>query len=272
MAAVNTANNLVYLVVSALLGLMGISGFFGRSNLAQIDVRVDFPREIYATAKTPVRISVTNGRRFLPIFLLRVKVRDCEAFIPFLDAGHGATQYVNMTFQERGEHTLGLVSLSSVFPFNFFTRYKWYSDTVPIVVFPKLQQCRLFSLHRRERWPRGEFSSDKTGYESDIMSIREYVHGDPLKYINWKATAKTGELKTKELSSLAFAPVIIDFDSVDIDDVEEKISCIAFTIVQCIRKNVPVGMKVGGVLFKPTLSDDQKSTMLKELALYGLHP
>ena len=250
---------------------MGISGFFGRSNLSKIEVKVDLAPEIFATVKTPVSVTVTNKRKILPIFLLRVTIQDKELFFPFVDAGDTATRYIVMAFAQRGKFTMGLVSLHSVFPFNFFTRYKWYSDASSFVVFPKLQQCELFSFNQKERRLKGEHPSDKTGYESDIISIREYVHGDPIKYINWKATAKTGELKTKELSSLAFQPVVIDFTAVDIEDTEKKISCISYTIVQLIRKNIPIGLRLNGAFFAPAVSKNHKTTLLTELALYGSH-
>lgn len=250
---------------------MGISGFFGRSNLSKIEAKVNLAPEIYATTDTPVGITVKNRRRFLPIFLLRVNVLEKECLFPFIDAGGEATRYVNMNFDRRGEHALGLVSLRSVFPFNFFTRYKWYSDASSFVVFPRLQQCELSSLYQKERRLKGDHSTDKPGYESDIISIREYVHGDPIKYINWKATAKTGELKTKELSSLAYQPVVIDFSSVEIEDTERKISCIAYTIVQLIRRNIPIGLRLKGSFFAPSVSSAHKTNLLRELALYSPH-
>jgi len=250
---------------------MGISGFFGRSNLSKIDVKIDLPPEIFATVKTPVGVTVINKRKFLPVFLLKVTIQNKELFFPFVDTGCSETRYVDMIFEQRGKYSMGLVSLHSVFPFNFFTRYKWYSDESSIVVFPKLAQCDLLSLYQKEKHLKGEHSSDKTGYESDIISIREYVHGDPIKYINWKATAKTGELKTKELSSFIFHPVVIDFTTVDIDDREKRISCVAYTIVQSIKKNVPIGLKLNNTFFSPAVSGNHKTTLLTELALYGPH-
>jgi len=250
---------------------MGISGFFGRSNLSKIEVKINLATEIYATTNTPVGVTVTNTRKFLPIFLLRVNIQERELFYPFIDAKGVSTRYVNMTFGKRGKHTMGLVSFYSVFPFNFFTRFKWYSDSSSFVVFPKLHQCELSALYQKERRLKGEHSTDKTGYESDIISIREYVHGDPIKYINWKATAKTGELKTKELSSLAYQPVVIDFSMVDIEDIEQKISYIAYTIVQLIRKNIPIGLRLNGAFFAPAVSNTHKATLLTELALFGSH-
>ncbi|NIQ94316.1 MAG: hypothetical protein GWN87_08975, partial [Desulfuromonadales bacterium] len=47
-AAVNTGNNLLYLMVSALLGFMAVSGLIGRYNLARLRVEFAAPPEIYA--------------------------------------------------------------------------------------------------------------------------------------------------------------------------------------------------------------------------------
>ncbi len=137
---------------------MGISGFFGRSNLSKIDVKIDLPPEIFATVKTPVGVTVINKRKFLPVFLLKVTIQNKELFLPFVDTGCSETRYVDMIFEQRGKYSMGLVSLHSVFPFNFFTRYKWYSDESSIVVFPKLAQCDLLSLYQKEKHLKGEHS------------------------------------------------------------------------------------------------------------------
>jgi hypothetical protein len=58
---------------------------------------------------------------------------------------------------------------------------------------------------------------------------------------------------------------------VDIEDIEQKISCIAYTIVQLVRKNIPIGLRLKGAFFTPAVSSTHKATMLTELALYGHH-
>ncbi len=102
-----------------------------------------------------------------------------------------------------------------------------------------------------------------------MVSIREYVRGDPLKYIHWKATAKTGKVKTKELSSLTYQPIIIDFEGVPIQNMEEKISSIAYTVVQLSKKHIPVGLRINGSLYPPHVSPNHKASLLRVLALYG---
>lgn len=247
---------------------MGISGYFGKNNLSKISVSIEFPQEIYANTGFPLKIVIQNKKRLLPVFLLRVHVSGRFVLFPFADAKSKTAKYVNITINERGRHTISDVYISSVFPFNFFTRFRHLSDTFECIVFPELKKCDLISLYEKGRRLKGEKTSDKTGFESDIVSIREYVYGDPLKYINWKATAKTGVLKTKELSSLLYQPITIDFDKVIIKDIEEKISCISYSIIQLLKNNMPVGLKIKDKLFEPGTTYSHKISMLTGLAIY----
>lgn len=247
---------------------MGISGFFGKNNLSGITVEVEFPPEIYANSGFPLKVTLENKRRLLPVFLMKLQVGELTFFFPFVDQKGKSTKYVTTIFPKRGAYRIENIYISSVFPFNFFTRYRVLQNVFSFIVFPELRKCDLLNLYEQERRTKGEEVTDRIGYESDMISIREYVHGDPLKYINWKATAKTGKLKTKELSSLASQPIVIDFDKVAIRDVEEKVSCVAYSLIQIIKRNAPVGLKMNGRFYEPGVSQPHRIDMLKGLALY----
>jgi len=247
---------------------MSISGVFGKSNLSKLDLAIEFPQEIYAGSQIPVKISMQNRRRFLPAFLIGLRAERISVLLPFTPSRGTSSLYTSVTYHERGLRTIENSFVFSVFPFNFFTRFKKLHRSYTITVLPSLKTCDLASLYRKERKSRGERASEKIGYDTDIISIREYVRGDPIKYIHWKATARTGKLKTKEHSSLSYQPVIIEFDRVIVKDIEERISCVAYTIVQLIRNNVPVGLKINGRLYPPDVTAAHKMSMLRELAVY----
>ncbi len=247
---------------------MSISGIFGKSNLSKLELVIEFPQEIYAGNQFPAKITMQNRRRFMPAFLVGFSAERISALLPFTPNKGESSLYISVTFHKRGLYTIDKPYIYSVFPFNFFTRYKKLDRTYTVTVFPSLKACDLATLYRMEKKTRGERASDKIGYDTDIISIREYVRGDPLKYIHWKATAKTGRLKTKEHSSLSYQPVTIDFDRVLVNDLEERISCVAYTIVQLIKTSVPVGLRINGRFFPPDVTAVHKLNMLRELALY----
>lgn len=251
---------------------MAVSGFFGRHNLSRVAVSVDLPPEIYAQRPFPCKVILRNERKFFPGFLLRVTVQGQSALFPFIETGGEASRYVTFTCEQRGRQTLGDVHVSSVFPFNFFVRYRKMKTSSEWLVFPEPRKCGLVNAYERKQMSKGESSVNTLGFEGDFLSIRDYLAGDPMKYISWKATARTGELKTRELSALTHRPVIIDLDSLPIRNSDEKVSCVTYMILQLLNGSVPVGLKAGARVFSPGVSTFHKLDMLGELAVYGLVP
>ncbi|HYA31487.1 MAG TPA: DUF58 domain-containing protein, partial [Thermodesulfovibrionales bacterium] len=244
-----------------------------KRNISNIDVRIKLPNEIYANTNVPVKITIMNKRKFLPAFLIRVHLSQNEVLFPFVDVKGEAISYLPLTFPERGHVTIGAMCLSSVFPFNFFVRYRTIPGVYDALVFPGAKKCTSLGLFESEKRYRGEQASGRTGYEADIISVRDYMEGDPLKYIHWKASAKTGRLKTKELSSLSHRPVVIDFDAIPIKDVEERISCVTYVLLKLFRQNIPVGLRISGSVHKPPRAGGEgtkalRIAMLTKLALY----
>lgn len=138
-----------------------------------------------------------------------------------------------------------------------------------VTVYPKPLRCDLTPFQDRGNAFKGEKELNKPGYDSDIISIRDYVHGDAPKYINWKSTAKTGSLKVKELSAIERRQVTIDFDHMDKGDLERVLSCTAFVVISLLRFKIPVGLRIGGEVLKPGLSAAHRRNVLMRLALYG---
>ncbi len=255
---------------------MGISGFFGRRNITGLRVGIEAPDEIYAGTVMPLKVVIFNDKNFMPSFLIRVRIGDSEILFPVVDSGSSRSGLVSISFPQRGRHAIDDIHVSSVFPFNFFTRFRRIDAGIHVVVFPAARKCSLQSLFTAEKRSKGDRTLDRTGFEAEILSIRNYRYGDPQKYIHWKASARTGKLKTKELSSLSHRPLIIDFDMVAVGDIEERISCVTYVILKSYRLNMPVGLKIGGKTFRhddsrpdPGRDGHGKIAMLRELALYG---
>ncbi|MBN2686986.1 MAG: DUF58 domain-containing protein [Deltaproteobacteria bacterium] len=268
-SAVNTGNNLVYIIEAGFLSFLIISGMLGKRNLDRIDIELKSPDEIYAGIEFPLTVTVVNNRLFMPAFLIRVAVGGRTVLFPYTEQRGRLSNRITMTFDDRGFMGIDDVFISSVFPFNFFTRYRMIEKKHRFLVFARPAKCLEWGSFDREHRFRGEQTVDIRGFDADILSIRDYVEGDPMKYINWKASARSGILKTKELASTAVRPPVIDFDSFAAGHLEFKISCLTYIIMSFIRKNIPVGLKISGSYHQPAVSRGHKLRMLKDLALYG---
>lgn len=247
---------------------MGISGLFGRRNIDDIDVVIEAPPEIYAQSEVPFIVTVVNGRRFMPAFLIEAALGDQRVLFPFVNARGSASRIMEISPPRRGRHVIHPLYVGSVFPFNFFKRFRRLDKPFEYIALPRPRRCSLGISGLKGRERTGETTSDRAGYEGDLLSFRNYTQGDPLKYIYWKATARTGELKTRELSSLSRQPVLIEFEKVAGRNVEERISCAAYLILTLFKRNAPVGLSIKGKLFKAGTTASHKLGMLRELALY----
>lgn len=267
-AAVNTGNNLIFLIVAALLAFMSVSGILGWLNIQGLKVRVDFPDENYCGLETLATIRLENGKRHFPSFLLKVTVLGEPVFFDLLACGEEGRDSFIYRFQERGEQVITVGEVSSPFPINFFVRSRWIEVQRRVVVFPAPLPCPLPAGHHG-RGQSGALLASAKGFEGEVTKIADYSGAEPLKLVHWRLSAKYGELKVKELSATAEEPILLDIAAMAGNNLEENLSCAVFLANSLFKKNRPVGLKLGERLLPPAASRDHRLHLLTELALYG---
>ena len=77
--SLSSGNNLLYLVLSALLATMFVSWAPSRLNLSRVGASVRFPNHIFAGESATFDLTVTNRRRLLPAFSLTVAMSEGAA-------------------------------------------------------------------------------------------------------------------------------------------------------------------------------------------------
>ncbi|MCX7856766.1 MAG: DUF58 domain-containing protein [Deltaproteobacteria bacterium] len=247
---------------------MAVSGFFGKRNLEGIELEIIFPAEVYAKSPFILRIVAKNRKKFLTSFLLRLHVEDKELLIPYIESGETRFFAIPWVFKKRGVYSFSKIYISSIFPFSFFTRYRKIDNGSHIIVFPELKKGSI-GLYTVNSNSFQNYNGRLTlGIQTEIISLRDYTYGDSPRLIHWKASAKTESLKIKELGSMGFEPLVIDFHKIPIDDLEEKIKLVTYAIVEARYNQRPIGLKINGRFFEPTLKKVRIFEMLKELALY----
>jgi uncharacterized protein (DUF58 family) len=68
----------------------------------------------------------------------------------------------------------------------------------------------------------GRVASNRRGFGQDLLALRDYEPQDDLRYIDWKATAKSSRLTVREFSSEDERRVTIAMDIVARRDIEPK--------------------------------------------------
>ena len=263
-AAANTGNNLLYMVVSSLLSLMLVSGIASLVNLKNLRLKVIPPPEVYAGKRSTFRILVSKDGR-LPSFLIKISSDADDCLIPVVsNAGSECTLYLE--FPERGYVESLKLTVSSVFPLGMFVRSTEVEVPIRLIVFPKPLPASLSlaaGSFRKKGSAREIFFL--RGYE-ELKGLKEYA-GEPMKLIHWKLSAKRGELLVKEMSENQTKPVILSLDMVE-GGIEERISKLTYLTIELLKNNFAVGLHLGNREVPPGWGESHKRTLLRELALY----
>lgn len=71
-AALNTNNNLLFIIVSAMLGAIGISGVCSWMMIREMELEISLPQHVFAQRSVVGRVTLRNLRRWMPSFSMRV--------------------------------------------------------------------------------------------------------------------------------------------------------------------------------------------------------
>ena len=114
---------------------------------------------------------------------------------------------------KRGIHEFNWVELDYRDPFGLFYFKKRFDLYTEIIGVPIIEDVPTPYSTRGTKVTVGPLPSPRVGEGVEFHAIREYQPGDPLKIINWKATARTGRIMANEYESERKVDVIFIVDA-----------------------------------------------------------
>jgi uncharacterized protein (DUF58 family) len=208
-AAINTGNNLLYLLVSALLALIVVSGILSEQSMRGLDLTGVAPDEIYAGQPALLGVTIANRKRWFTSYSVTVELLAPEAralasasrfiFIRRIEAGLERLATWEETLPHRGRHRLTGVRITTRFPFGLFVKAGRPALTDDVVVFPAVHPVSAESLRRLGE--SGDASARRRGRGNDLYNLRGYRSGDDPRFIHWRSSAKAEGLMVRELEA-----------------------------------------------------------------------
>lgn len=263
-AAVNTGNNLLYLIVSSLLSGMLIAGFISLKNLKNLRLTINFPYEVYASIPVKGKVGIKKEDNYYS-FLIRVDNGFSKILFPYVDKKFRFKELL-FIFPNRGYYEKVKLKISSDFPLGMFARFFETEIKVNLVVFPKPINTDLREFILEEEKGESKSFLQVKGYE-DIKDIRDY-RNEPMKLIHWKLSAKTQSLKVKDMVRNENRSVILSLNSVE-GDLETKLSKLTYLINELMDRGFSVALKLDNTFIPPSFGQKHKLKLLRELAVYG---
>ncbi len=228
LAALNTGNNLLFMILACLLAGVLISGFLSRLVLSGVDVRLELPEHIFAGKPIMAIAELDNAKQTMPSFSVLLVSEEKQktkkktlaepapsilarpVYFPHVPRQQTVRQNVELKFPRRGIYRQDTLGLRTKFPFGFLEKTRRVGSEIEALVYPSVepteQLCEILPLVS------GEMESYQRGRGNDLYSIRDYQFNDSARHVDWKATARTGALQVREYAREDERRVLLAFD------------------------------------------------------------
>lgn len=114
-----------------------------------------------------------------------------------------------------GRYTFSNVNVFAMDSMQFFSTHSSYPLSSSVTVYPYLEvdgKPKNLQLALLRMWP-GEVVSRRQGIGDEFYSVREYIEGDKLKRVNWKASARKEEIYTNQFKAELSGEIMIVLDA-----------------------------------------------------------
>ena len=220
-------------------------------------------QKVFPGEKLTLRINAEN-KKFLPVWL--------QMQVPVTGSIHPSSGETTLTKEDsllwyqrayfeweltaerRGIHQIGPPHILAGDLFAFFSRKKKEEEFHQIIVYPRIVPLKSFPLPRRDFFG---VPGTKSPVQDPIyiLGTRDYQHGQPAKYIHWKATARHHRLQEKVFEPTEQEKVLLvvdvgQFESVKAEEeFETTLEIVASLAVQMDKRRFALGLVTNGAIF-----------------------
>ncbi|MFH2010759.1 MAG: hypothetical protein ABI333_29430, partial [bacterium] len=149
LAAIRSGNNLLFLILGMMLGLLVVSGILSELSLRGLSFSRLPPGSIHAVKPFLMGISVTNVKRTFPSFSIEVediqndRILDKRCYFLKIPAGRTQTTAYRHAFARRGQYSFSGFKISTKFPFALLRKSRVVELETEVVVLPAIRQVSL---------------------------------------------------------------------------------------------------------------------------------
>ncbi len=279
LAAINTGNNLLYLLLGMLLSLIMVSGVMSELSLRNLTVVRRLPVRAQAGRSHLIEIEVFNHKKRFPSYA--IEVEDLRAGQPadkrcfFLKISPRSAQVAAYRRRplKRGRDKHTGFRVATRFPFGLFEKSLVHPFEGELIVYPAVDRVRL----PRDRAGRdyGPMDVSGRGAGDEILGLRPMREGDDPRDIYWRKSASCDYLVLKDRAREARPHAALRLDDTRPEgalpewdaDFERRIRHVASLAVAHLRRGDRVQLKTTSGRFISSNPNVGADPVLRFLAL-----
>jgi uncharacterized protein (DUF58 family) len=267
-AASSQNNPTAYLLLFGLTAVFLVSIPHTLINLAGVAITVESVKPAFADQEVSLPIEIMNSSRATRhgIEVVPPGTRLDSIRVNRVPPGKAARLTLRLPAKQRGEHEIGGLRLTSVYPLGFIRVSRRFATSQTYLVYPKpagdrqLPLSRPLLLHGR--------SQTEIGEGDDFAGVRAYVAGEPQRHIDWKAVARGQPLMTKQFTADTHSIVDLDFTAIRFVDAEARLSQLALWVIEAERALRPYSLRLPGIGVPPAIGESHFHQCMRALSLF----
>ena len=270
LAAINTGNNLLFLVLGLLLGSIVVSGLLSENAVLRVSLQRRLPQA--GTAGEPTLVGLVARRTGkLPAFSLELREAGGEVqgsgYLLVLPAG--ATEEVTYRFtpQRRGLYKFAQLEVSTRSPFGFFEKSRPIDAPGALLVYPRVVPAPVVQVRSPGR--EGEQPRQRVGHGQEVHGLRDHRVGEDVRSIHWKSSARAARLVAVEREEERRVRVCVELDHRGLtgEPLERAIELAAALFVRSLDQGAEAALALSGYTLPPSSGPEQVRLGLTALAL-----
>lgn len=252
-AAVNTGNNLLYLLLSLAISVISISGILSELCLRDLELTRCYPADVPAGEVSTLRVEVLNAKNRAALHIEVGELVDS----PTVLARPG--YLLHLAPHERGQAfgavkplrrgpvaTVGLL-LTTAYPFGFARKSRLYEAPAELLALAGVADVKL--PWRGAARQGAQHSSLRAGHGDAFRGLRDARVGDALRDIHWKVSARRERLVAREWEADASRVALVRFlhvapgPSDDVATLDRACATVAGLCAALLREGLTVGLQ-----------------------------
>jgi len=231
-AAINTGNNLLYLLLGWLLSFIIASGLLSEMTLKRLTVERRPPPRVFAGEPFLMEVVIRNDKPTRASYSIEVEdlvgstPLDKRCYFLKIPAAKSQRTSYRHTFVRRGLYTLTGYRVATKFPFALFRKSRDVDAPLDVLVYPSRVAVARPSARTQTR---GESHANRTGRRGEFFGLREHRSGDDRRDVHWRSSARTGRLLVREYEDEHARRVVICVDNAVPDATRDALADAALT-------------------------------------------
>lgn len=276
-SAMNTGNNLLYLLLGSMLGFITVSGWLSEQTISGLHIERRIPSAVTVGQSMRLTYHVRNVKKRLPSLAVEIFEEGLPegAFLTHVAAGTTVEARSTNSFVRRGIYPLGTVTLSTAFPFGMFLKQRDIHIAAEVVVCPRSDRSVRTPSPGGGRVPRlGVSSRGAAGTTGEYRSLRAYRARDDPRDIHWRSSARLREpvIREYERDGAETLWIYLNTRAEPTDAAEVAVEVAASMAARAVSEARPVALVAGDVVLEPGEGPSQLERILDVLARVDFSP